>query len=64
VATLDARARLEEMIERALALLDAADGDLDAEPDHDAEDDGAEASSQPATLAPDWFAPRIGGAVL
>lgn len=47
------RARLEEIIERALALLDALDAaEQDLEPETD-EDDDWEGSVQPLTLSPD-----------
>jgi hypothetical protein len=52
----DQRATLHAIIERALALLDALDGDPDLEPEAiEAEDD--EASRQPVTLAPAWVRP-------
>ncbi|UPG72899.1 hypothetical protein MVG78_01490 [Roseomonas gilardii subsp. gilardii] len=50
------RHQLHVIIERALALLDALDGDPDLEPEAiEAEDD--EASNQPVTLAPAWVRP-------
>lgn len=50
------RAALYAIIERALALLDALDGDPDLEPEP-AEEDDAEANLQPVTLAPDRAKP-------
>lgn len=47
------RVRLETLAERIITLLDALDGDPDVEPDHDGEDDVAEASLQPTNLTPD-----------
>lgn len=53
------RAELHDIIEQALAMLDALDGDPDLEPETDEGEDD-EATLQLATLAPDWFAPRTG----
>lgn len=49
------RARIESLIVHLVDLLDAADRDLDLEPETD-EDDGAEASAQP-TVTPDSARP-------
>ncbi|WP_203074630.1 hypothetical protein [Falsiroseomonas ponticola] len=49
------RARIAGEIDRLIFLLDLLDGDPDCEPDPVEDDDDAEASLQPLTLA------RIGG---
>jgi hypothetical protein len=41
---------LEAAAERIIAVLDALDGDPDAEPNYDGEAEPSEASRQPATL--------------
>ena len=52
------RARIEALIERLIATLDAADGDPDVEPEP-REDDDAEASLQPL-VTPDSTRPTRG----
>ncbi|UFN49398.1 hypothetical protein LPC08_01765 [Roseomonas sp. OT10] len=47
------RAALESIVARALAMLDALDGDPDMEPNADGEAEPDEASLHPATLAAD-----------
>ncbi|UFN48909.1 hypothetical protein LPC08_23410 [Roseomonas sp. OT10] len=47
------RAALENIVTRALAMLDALDGDPDLEPEGLEDDDLAEVSAQPVTLAAD-----------
>lgn len=44
------RARIEALIERLIATLDAMDGDPDLEPGAEAEAEPEEASAQPAEL--------------
>ena len=56
------RRRLETLAERIIGILDHLDRDPDAEPDFDGEEDVAEASTVPLTLAPDTRPSRYGRA--